>query len=204
MKWFESTFRNSRWVMRWFESNFRKQLLSRELIRLNFQNFQFDSNKKVESNTSLSCWFIFFARRIFTTEIRNFVKLFLNIFPPFLKKNVKNVWMWHLVRQLWPRYRGHVTTKIALSCVCFTSNAPLVSNNWLLCDIRLPTVILSVLTRHCQVTYIFKVIWGRPGSPAITNELFLLITCDWKETRSWEWSHYICLVKTLRSMCNMN
>ena len=50
---FESTFRKSCWVMSRFESNFWKKLLSRELIRLNFQNFQFDSNPKKLSRTQV-------------------------------------------------------------------------------------------------------------------------------------------------------
>ena len=56
ISWFESTFRKSCWVMSRFESNFWKKLLSRELIRLNFQNFQFDSNPKKLSQTQVWQW----------------------------------------------------------------------------------------------------------------------------------------------------
>ena len=44
-----------------------------------------------------------------------------------------------------------------------------------------------------------KVIWGHLSSPTV----FLRITFDSEEIETWEWSHCVYLIKTLRFICKM-
>ena len=55
--------------------------------------------------------------------------------------------------------------------------------------------------KFCLVTFI-KVIWGEMTSSEVTN-IFLLISHAWKKLQTWAWSHWACLVKTHRLICNM-
>ena len=43
------------------------------------------------------------------------------------------------------------------------------------------------------------VVWGHPRSPTV----FLPIAWDWEELETWKRSQYICLVNTLRLICNL-
>ena len=44
-----------------------------------------------------------------------------------------------------------------------------------------------------------KVVWGHPRSPTV----FLPITWDWEELETWKWSQCVCLINTLRLICNL-
>ena len=101
------------------------------------------------------------------------------------------LYSWPEVRSiLWP---AHVKSMGKISTTSFSHQN--ISIHWEWCWLR-----SSVMT---QATVFIgdpqKVIWGHLRSPTV----FLRITFDPKEIKTWEWSHCVSLIKTHRYICNM-